>query len=99
LAAQVHEYMRIIPFLSAASARQRVAYVVHELMARGAIRGINDTWVLPYRVSVTTIAVMTGATRETVSRTLSSFFRRGILSRDVGSLGVPGTSPLCPHVT
>jgi CRP-like cAMP-binding protein len=96
LSAQMHAYMRTISFLTTSSVRERVAWVVHELMATGAIQRGSDVWILPDRVPVTTIATMAGATREATSRTLSDFARRGMLSREQGQIKVPSTSPFCP---
>jgi CRP/FNR family transcriptional regulator len=94
LAQQAHEYLRSASQLGACRIRRRIAWILREVIRKGAVTQEDGSRTLPFPLSVTEIASMAGTERETASRALSFFLKHGILVREQGRLGVPAASPL-----
>ncbi len=94
LARQGYDYMRAVSELSVGPARRRVAWILREIIRKGAERQADGSRRLPFPLPVTEIASMAGAQRETASRALSFWLKRRILLREDGRLRLP--PPLAP---
>jgi CRP-like cAMP-binding protein len=92
LAGQAHDYLRAAAQLVGCPARRRISWILREVIRKGAVPQADGSRRLPFPLSVTEIASMAGTERETASRVLSDLFKRRILVREAGRLGLPATA-------